>query len=91
MLVKSTMRLASAPGGQDHTISPSTPVALVARNRSCPSQPASTFVTTRTPLRRGGMYIDYHDFRKKERTIFFAPGLDMTELLERWRKISVSA
>jgi len=37
------------------------------------------------------MYIDYHDFRKKERTIFFAPGLDMTELLERSRKISVSA
>ena len=48
--VKSITSLASAPGGQDHATSPSTSVALVARNRSWPSQPASTFVTTRTPL-----------------------------------------
>ena len=48
---QSTASLASAPGGQDHTTSPSTSVALVAHDRSRPSQPASTFVTTRTPLR----------------------------------------
>jgi hypothetical protein len=61
-LVKSIANLTSAPGRQDHATSPSTPDCAVARNRSRPSQPASTFVTTRTPLRRGGMRREKHSF-----------------------------
>src|SRR5262249_8924298 len=42
--------LASASGGQDHTTLPSASVSFVSRHWPRPSHPASTFVTTRTPL-----------------------------------------
>jgi hypothetical protein len=48
--VKSIANLASAPGCQDHTTSPSVTTRVRPTRLSRPSQPASTFVTTRTSL-----------------------------------------
>jgi len=68
--------LASAPGCQDHTISPSVLACARLAQPSRPSQPASTFVTiAKRPSARGGMSRDKHDFRKCEREMFGSQGL----------------
>src|SRR5690348_5887299 len=63
--------LTPASGRQDHTISPSAPVAFVARARSVHRIPASRVVTIAIrPLHRGGMAGYNHIFLESGREIF---------------------
>jgi hypothetical protein len=68
----SSTNLASAPGCQDQTISPSAPAPAVHRRRHVHRIPHSTSVTTRTPLavRRDGRDCSI-DFRKTEALFFW--------------------
>jgi hypothetical protein len=54
--------------------------------------PRSTFVTTAIrPLDEAGRALDNHDFRKSERRIFSARGLDRGDRLVAAKKIRVCA
>src|SRR5262249_5480940 len=74
--------LASAPGCQDHTISPSCPCRSSARETArCdtdrPSHPAPTFVTiAKRPSDRSGMVPPYTNSEKTKVKYFYATGPD---------------
>jgi hypothetical protein len=75
-------RLAPASGCQDHTALPYATVSVVrakicALTPSRPPHPASTFVTTRTPLQsEAGRQRENHIFPKTGSRIFLREGLD---------------
>jgi hypothetical protein len=64
---------------------------LVVRRRSRPSHPASTFVTTRTPLLRVGMTGENHIFLKNGSDLFFVAPLERADHIGAAREISFLA
>ena len=83
--------LTPASGRRDHTTSPSAPRAARPATPIRPPHPASTFVTTRTPLVRGGMDIFKSDLGSRRSGIFLGVRLDRANHVDPARQIRFCA
>ena len=74
----SSPNLAPAPGRQDHTTSPSTPIALVERSRHVHRSPLHVRDDAYAPVVGAERQELNHRFRKSERYLFLSEELDKT-------------